>query len=76
MSKLSNDIHPEAERIHIELIRKASVNQRLQMVTSLVKTMRLLSWQGICERYPNETWRDAWNTFFFNGHREIVCFLR
>jgi hypothetical protein len=54
MKTLSSDTHPEAERFHIELIRKANISQRLQMVASLVKTTRQLSWQGICERYPNE----------------------
>jgi hypothetical protein len=54
MKTLSSDTHPEAEKFHIELIRKANISQRLQMVVSLVKTTRQLSWQGICERYPNE----------------------
>jgi len=52
MRTLSPDTSFEVERIHIELIRKASVFQRLQMVSSLVKTTRQLSWRGICERYP------------------------
>lgn len=55
MKTLSIDTHPEAEKFHIELIRKANTSQRLQMVASLVKTTLQLSWQGICERYPNET---------------------
>ena len=55
MRTLSSDTHPEAERFQIELIRKMPVFRRLQMVASLVKTTRQLSWQGICERYPDET---------------------
>jgi len=55
MNTLSSDTHPEIERLHIELIRKAPISKRLQMVTSLVKTTRQLSWQGICERYPHDT---------------------
>lgn len=55
MKTMSPDTHPDIERFHLELIRKASIFRRLQMVTSLVKTTRYLSWQGICERYPNET---------------------
>jgi hypothetical protein len=52
MRTLSPDTSFEVERIHIELIRKASVFQRLQMVSSLVRTTRQLSWRGIRERYP------------------------
>jgi len=55
MNTLSSDTHPEIERLHIELIRKAPIFRRLQMVASLVKTTRQLSWQGICERYPHDT---------------------
>jgi len=55
MRTLSSDTHSEAERFQIELIRKMPVFRRLQMVASLVKTTRQLSWQGICERYPDET---------------------
>ena len=55
MNIQSSDTHPEIERLHIELIRKAPISRRLQMVTSLIKTTRQLSWQGICERYPQDT---------------------
>jgi hypothetical protein len=55
MKPLSSDTHPEAERIHIAMIRKAPLSLRLQLVTSLVRTTRDLSWRGICERYSQET---------------------
>ena len=55
MKPLSHDTQPEVERIHIEMIRKAPLSLRLQMVTSLIQTTRQLSWRGICERYPEET---------------------
>lgn len=55
MKTLSSDTHTKAEQFHIELIRNAPIFRRLQMVASLVKTTRRLSWQGICERYPDET---------------------
>jgi hypothetical protein len=55
MNTLSSDTHPEIERLHIELIRKSPISRRLQMVSSLVKTTRQLSWQGICKRYPHDT---------------------
>ena len=52
---LFSDTHPAAERLLIELLRKASFSQRLRMVASLVATTHHLSWMGLCERYPNET---------------------
>ena len=55
MKTLSSDTHRKAEQFQIGLIRKASIFRRLQMVVSLSKTTRQLSWQGICERYPDET---------------------
>jgi hypothetical protein len=54
MKALSFDTHPNVERLHIEMIRKAPLSLRLQMVTSLIQTTRQLSWRGICERYPHE----------------------
>ena len=55
MKPLSPDTQPQVERIHVEMIRKAPLSLRLQMVTSLIQTTRQLSWRGICERYPHET---------------------
>lgn len=55
MKTLSSDTHRKAEKFQIGLIRKATIFRRLQMVVSLSKTTRQLSWQGICERYPEKT---------------------
>lgn len=55
MKTLSPDTSAKVEQFHIELIRKSPVYRRLQIVCSLVKTTRQLSWQGILERYPEET---------------------
>ena len=55
MKTLSSDTDPDVERFQIELIRKASISQRLQIVASLIKTTHRLSWIGLCKRYPNET---------------------
>jgi len=55
LKTLSPDTSVKAEKIQIELIRRASVSKRLQAVNSLVKTTWKLSWLGILERYPNET---------------------
>lgn len=45
------------ERIQIDLLREAPVSKRLHLVNSLIQTTRWLSWNAICERYPNETER-------------------
>ena len=55
MKPLSPDTQPEVERIHIEMIRKAPLSLRLQMVNSLIRATRQLCWRGICERYSQET---------------------
>ena len=55
MNPLSVDTQTKAERFHIEQIRKAPVSKKLQLVASLIRTTRRLSWRGIRERYPGET---------------------
>lgn len=57
MKESASDTDRQAERIQIDLLREASISKRLQMVNSLVQTTRWLSWQAICERYPDETER-------------------
>lgn len=64
MRTLSSDTSVKAEQVHIELIRKSSVYRRLEMVNSLVKTTRQLSWNGICERYANDTLASRIKRFF------------
>jgi len=56
MKTLSPDTSTKAEQFQIELIRKAPIFKRLQIMDSLIKTTRQLSWQGILERYPNQTY--------------------
>jgi len=65
MRPLSSDTQPQVERIHIEMIRKAPLSLRLQMVNSLIQTTRQLSWTGICERYPQETPESRLKRFVF-----------
>jgi hypothetical protein len=55
MKTLSPDTGPSAEKVLIQLLRQAPVYRRLEIVDSLVKTTRRLSWQAICERHPEET---------------------
>ena len=57
MKGSTSDTVLKAEKIQIDLLREASISKRLQLVNSLVKTARWLSWQAICERYAGETER-------------------
>ncbi len=63
MKPLSPDTQPQVERIHIEMIQKAPLSFRLQMVVSLIQTTRQLSWRGICERYSQETFESRLKRF-------------
>ncbi|MCR4320173.1 MAG: hypothetical protein NUV74_07560 [Candidatus Brocadiaceae bacterium] len=76
MSTLSSDTHPDVERFHIELLRKTPLFQRLQMVASLVKTTRHLSWQGICERYSNEMSETRTERFLFLLYKDDIMAKR
>jgi len=55
MKALSRDTHIQAEEILIRLLREAPVYKHIEIVSSLIKTTRRLSWQGIQERFPLET---------------------
>jgi hypothetical protein len=70
MRPLSPDTRPEVERIHIEMIRKAPISLRLQMVTSLIQTTRQLSWRGICERYSKDTFESRLRRFILLLYRD------
>ncbi|MDI6793044.1 MAG: hypothetical protein QME81_09285 [bacterium] len=53
MKTQSPDTDPKAEKVLIELIRKAPVWRRLEMVSDLVKTGRTFSMIGLESRYPH-----------------------
>ncbi|HKP53862.1 MAG TPA: hypothetical protein VJ183_14570 [Chloroflexia bacterium] len=53
MKTQSSDTHPDAERVQIELLRKATVAQRFGLVRSLTKTTRQLAWRAIQRAYPD-----------------------
>lgn len=55
MKTLSPDTNEEIERFYIGLISRASFQKRIEMVNSLIRTTRRLSWIGICERYPEDS---------------------
>jgi hypothetical protein len=52
MKTQSPDTHPDAERVQIELLRRATIAQRFHLVRSLTATTRRLAWQAIREANP------------------------
>jgi hypothetical protein len=55
MRALAEDTHPDAERVLIDLLRKASPARKLVMVLEANRTARALSLAGLRERYPGES---------------------
>jgi hypothetical protein len=52
MKTLSSDTHPAAEIVLIDLARKASAWQKLEMVSQITNTCRELALSGLRRRYP------------------------
>ena len=55
MRTLAADTHPEAERVLIELWRRASPARKMGMILSANRTARVLALTGLRERYPHES---------------------
>ena len=55
MSRLFPDTSPDAERVLIELMRKAPPWRKLEMVAQLNETVRLLALSGLRQQYPDGT---------------------
>jgi len=72
MRSLSPDTSPEVERIHVEMIRKAPLSLRLQMVTSLIQATRHLSWRGICDRYSQEAFESRLRRFIILLYKDEI----
>lgn len=53
MSKLFPDTSPEAERVQIELLRRAPPWRKLEMVGQLNEMVRTLALSGLRQRYPD-----------------------
>lgn len=53
METLSIDTSPEAEAVLLELLRRAPVWKRLQMVDQMHETLRLLAIADLRRCYPN-----------------------
>jgi hypothetical protein len=54
MRTLAEDTSPEAERVLIELFRKASSQEKFRALADATLFMRELAMNGIRERYPND----------------------
>ena len=55
MTTLYTDTRPEAERVQIELLRRAPAWRKLQMVDQLNQAARMLALSGLRQRYPHAT---------------------
>jgi len=49
---LSQDTHPEAEKVLIELLRKAPAWKKLKMLSQITTMCRELALSGLRRRYP------------------------
>ncbi len=54
MSLSSEDTHPEAENVQLNLLRQATIVRRLELVFSLSQSVIDLAKRAIRRRYPDE----------------------
>jgi hypothetical protein len=52
---LAEDTHPDAERVLIELLRRATPARKMALVLDANRTARLLALTGLRERHPGES---------------------
>lgn len=55
MTTLFSDTEPEAEQVLIDLLRRASVSRKLEMLGQMNATARQLALQGLRARHPGAT---------------------
>jgi hypothetical protein len=53
MSELFPDTRPEAERVLLELLRRAPAWRKLEMVAQMNEAVRTLLMSGLRQRYPH-----------------------
>ena len=63
MKTQSTDTHPDAERVQIELLRRATVAQRVELARSLSGTTMQLARRAIRRANPGASERDVDLTF-------------
>lgn len=73
MRTQSSDTSPKAERVQIELLRKAGVARRIELTFSLTQSAIELSRQGMQRRYPQAS-EEELNLLFveFNYGKELA----
>lgn len=49
---MRSDTHPGAERVQVELMRRAPAWRKLRMVGQMNETVRLLALSGLRQRHP------------------------
>ena len=52
MRTLADDTHPDAERVQLDLLRRASPARKLSLVLSANRTARALALAGCRDRHP------------------------
>jgi len=52
MSTFPSDTRPEAERVHLDLIRRSPAWRRVQLAGQMFETMKSLAMSGLRQRYP------------------------
>jgi hypothetical protein len=55
MSALFPDTSPEAERLLLELLRRAPIQRKLEMLDQMNRAARELAMMGLRARHPNAT---------------------
>jgi hypothetical protein len=55
MRTLAEDTDPKAERVLIELLRKAPPARKFEMIGSAIRSSRQLALCGLKMRFPNES---------------------
>ena len=55
MRTLAEDTSPEAERVLIELLRRASPERKVEMIASANRASRELALSGLKMRFPNDS---------------------
>ncbi|HEY5002261.1 MAG TPA: hypothetical protein VII61_03870 [Ktedonobacteraceae bacterium] len=58
MRTQSRDTSPEAERVLIELIRKAPISKRFGLVRSMTATLTKMSMRNYRNQHPQATWSE------------------
>ena len=53
-----SDTDPETERVHLELLRRASPGKRLHLALSLSRSVMTLSRRGLAQRFPDASPED------------------